>query len=104
MMKRKKRAKHCERAYMRGGEGRSQNREAGSSCVIADGLRREGELLPKYPHFLVVMMMSPSSCKTYSHIPSSEKTSCKVYQSAPPQTSLGLLPSPGQSLLPFRNS
>ena len=62
MMKRKKRAKHCERAYMRGREGRSQNREAGSSCVIADGLRMEGELLPKYPHFLVVMMMLPSSC------------------------------------------
>ena len=45
MRKREKRAKHCERAYMRGakgGEGGSQNREAGSSCVIADGLRREG--------------------------------------------------------------
>ena len=42
MRKREKRAKHCERAYMRGAEGRSQNREAGSSCVIADGLRRRG--------------------------------------------------------------
>ena len=46
MRKREKRAKHCERAYMRGakgGRGRSQNREAGSSCVIADGVEEGGE-------------------------------------------------------------
>ena len=75
MRKREKRAKHCERAYMRGairGEGRSQNREAGSSCVIADGVEEGGELLPKYPHFLVVMMMSPSSCCKPIHLGESE--------------------------------
>ena len=45
MRKREKRSKHCERAYMRGGEGgrgRSQNREAGSSSVIADVVEEGG--------------------------------------------------------------
>ena len=66
MRKREKRAKHCERAYMRGAKGGGKKSKQRSWVIMCDCRWVEegggGELLPKYPHFLVVMMMLPSSC------------------------------------------